>query len=164
MIFIALFQQFGSETTKKQSSGGGACLVSLRSNIGTPQAATRKRQSPVGKETSLKVLSFTLLSLRILDYQSQPPKWFESSESKDISVNALCRKLGAITQCTSRSTQCGAILHGDLAWILEAGETYLVLSKLSYVQEKSNYSWEKRCWGSIKGHHNCNTVLKNMQL
>jgi len=67
VIFIAVFQKFRIETTKKQPCRGRACLVSVRSNTGTLRASSSKRQSPVGKETSLKVLGLTLFSLGVSD-------------------------------------------------------------------------------------------------
>lgn len=33
------FQKFRSESTKKQSCGGGACLIPLRANTGNPPPA-----------------------------------------------------------------------------------------------------------------------------
>lgn len=103
MFFLALFQKSGTKTTKKQFCGGTAGLASLRTNTGTLQASSSKRQPPGGKDTSSKVLHFTLLSLGILDLSVQAPEVFWEFRVKTFFTHSLCRHLGAGTQHTGRS-------------------------------------------------------------
>lgn len=138
MFFLTLFQKSGTKTTKKQFCGGRACLASLRTNTGTLQASSSKRQPPGGINTSLKVLHFTLLCLGILDLSVQAPEVFWEFRVKRFVpipyVDTWELELNILVDL-----QCGALFHGDLVSILRAGETYLVLSKLSCVQVKTSY-------------------------